>query len=86
MTQVKRLETEEDCKMEVDSDLDLRKREITKQLRKTSRVYFAELDDHFVKSQKEKWQQESQRIEQRRNDLLKDVTEAAELATPNAAV
>ena len=61
---------DEDCKMEVDSGadigkkLELRKKEIAKQLR--SIWEFNDLDEDFQASQKEKWQQGLLQIEKRR--------------------
>ena len=46
----------------------MRKKELAKELRKIED--FKNMDEDFKKGQKEKWQKEFARIEQRRTDLL----------------
>ena len=73
---------EEFGKMEVDEEadskkkLDQRKKEFEKQLRKIDA--FPDMPQSVVFGPKEKWQEELQDIEQRRNDLLPGASEDAE--------
>ena len=65
---------EEDGQMEVggetesEKNLDERKKKLQKPLRDIEK--FTDMNKHIVEGPKEKWQQELQDIEQRRNDLL----------------
>ena len=65
---------DENCKMEVDGEaysrkkLEMRKEEITKELRKIED--FRNMDEDFKKGQNDKLQKELTQIEQRSSDLL----------------
>ena len=75
---------DEDCKMEVDSEAESRKklhqreREVAKQLRKIEE--FTDLDEGVTESHQDKWHQELLQSEQRRNDLLPEHEKMQEMS------